>query len=163
MSLLYPFTSSFFSFLICSQLRLFFLFKKEKRAEIQRPKMTLNPLKGSTQISIWKCQLSRSPPFPLLHAWDLFLSPILAFIFFQLRAVDSSDTVIQLYCGAATVAAVLCEGFSHVRREGKAGCHAVAEVLNSTTASKRNGSAMLCHLTTLVQTVVTFSTRQLHD
>lgn len=118
MSLLYPFTSSFFSLLICYQLLFCLFVQKEKRAEIQRPKMTLNPLKGSTQISVWKCQLSQSPPFPLLHAWDLFLSSILAFIFFQLRAVDSSDTVIQLYCGAATVAAVLCEGFSHVRREG---------------------------------------------
>lgn len=38
--------------------------------------MTLNPLKGSTEITVWKCQLSRSPLLPfssLPSAWDLSL------------------------------------------------------------------------------------------
>lgn len=42
--------------------------------------------------------------------------PSLPLIFFQLRGADSPDTIIQLYCGAATVAAVLCKGFPRMAR-----------------------------------------------
>lgn len=53
------------------------------------------------------------PPFcsQCLRSFFLSLSLSLPLIFFQLRGADSLDTIIQLHCGTATVAAALCKGF----------------------------------------------------
>lgn len=93
----------------------FFFFLFVQRAKIQRPKMTLNPLKGSTEITVSKCQPSQCPPSSPC-AWELSHSPSLPLVFFQLRGADSPDTIIQLYCGTATVAAALCKGFPRMAR-----------------------------------------------
>lgn len=132
-----------------------FLFKKEKRANIQRPKMTLNPLKGSTEIIVWKCQPSWCPPpLTLLLSWCLRSLSSLPLVFFQLRGADSPDTIIQLYCGSATVVAALCEGFPRMARGAKPGVTSSWAVDNTATSEGAprcaNSGSNCCHLFSLV-------------
>lgn len=98
---------------------------KEKRAKIQRPKMTLNPLKRPHRDYYLKMPTLLEPPFLSRCQRSISLSfslpSSLPLIFFQLRGADSPDTIIQLYCGTTTVAAVLCKGFPRMAQRAKQG------------------------------------------
>lgn len=116
LSQFYPFTRLPL-FLLCHLFSAAFCSEGEKAKNPETKKMTLNPLKGSTEITVWKCQpLPTSPSFSLRLRSLFPPSPYLHLNFFQLRGADSPDTIIWLYCGTATVAAALCKGFPRMAR-----------------------------------------------
>lgn len=131
--------------------------------------MTVNPLKGSTEIIVWKCQPSWCP-LSTLYAWQLALSlslyPSLPLIFFLLRGADSPDTIIQLYCGADTVAAVLCKGFPHMvwGQSGVSRCGGGTEKCRYRQKGLVTSWYTIPHCVTwqVPQTVFTFPISQLH-
>lgn len=88
--------------------------------------MTLNPLEKIQRLLFKNVSPPGAPPFIslCLRSLSLCLSLSLPLVFFQLRGADSLDTIIQLYCGTATVAAALCKGFKRmVRGQSGASCH----------------------------------------
>lgn len=131
--------------------------------------MTVNPLKGSTEIIVWKCQPSWCP-LSSPCAWQLALSlsfyPSLPLIFFLLRGADSPDTIIQLYCGADTVAAVLCKGFPHMvwGQSGVSRCGGGTEKCRYRQKGLVTSWYTIPHCVTwqVPQTVFTFPISQLH-
>jgi len=108
--------SSFFSLPIRSQL--LFCSKGEK-GKNPEAKNDIKPPESLHRDYCLKMPALPEPslPFPVPEiSLPRFLSPNLPLIFFQLRGADSPDTIIQLYCGTATVAAVLCKGFPRMAR-----------------------------------------------
>lgn len=130
--------------LILSFVLFYFLFKKKNKAMIQRPKMTLNSWKAPQR---WLFENASPLRVPLPSLRLTFPSPV----FFLLRGADSSDTIIQLYCGGSEVAAAPCKGFP--RTAWRAEWHRAAMLRVKRAGQQLLTELTLSFLTALVQTV----------
>lgn len=100
----------FVSQLCASRLARCFTFKGPKSSGPKKNPTTLNLLEVSAEIMLpGKCQAHwchpHPPPTPRLSLPEIPRSLFLPLIFFLLRGADNPDTIIQLHCETATVAA----------------------------------------------------------